>query len=127
MGTPNKIISGIKRIWGAGGNVPFSKIIMQDYDKALVAFGKVSRAGEKWYRGLANRSGHRNHSAGIKQAGWGGVRVKNLLLEKVGRYFNPQVEEAKDKRTKELTESLTAQAQMVEVSSDEEDGSDVDN
>ena len=127
MGTPNTIVSGIERIWGIGGNASSWKRIMQDCDKALVAFGKVFRAGEKMVPGLANRSGHQNHAAGRNQAGWGGVRVKNLLLEEVGRWLHPQEEEAKAERTKELIKSLTAQAQVVEVLSDEEDGSGVDN
>ena len=53
--------------------------------------------------------------------------MKNLLVEEVGRWFHPQAEEAKAKTTEELIESLAIQAQVVEVSSEEEDGSDVDN
>ena len=90
MGTPNTIVRGIERLWGTGGNVPSSRRIIQDCDKALIAFGIVFRAGGKMVPGLANRSGHRNHAAGRNQAGWGGVRVKNLLVEEVGRWLHPE-------------------------------------
>ena len=127
MGTPNTIVRGIERLWGTGGNVPSSERIMGDYNKALIAFGIVFRAGGKMVPGLANRSGHRNHAAGRNQYGWGGVRVKNLLLEEVGRWLQHRAEEAKAERTEELIELLATQAWVDEILSDEDDESDVDN
>ena len=83
MRTPNAIREGIRKIWGAEGDVPNSKRIMHDYNKVLGAFGTVYEAGGKMVPELANRSGHRNHAAGRNRMGWGGIRIKNLLAMEV--------------------------------------------
>ena len=86
MATPKTIVRGIERLWvtAEGGNVPSSDRIKHDCDKVLRAFGTVFRNGGKMVPGLANRSGHRNHVVGRNNEGWGGARVKNVLVEEIG-------------------------------------------
>ena len=84
--TPSKIVAGIERIYvNNGGNVPSSHRIIHDCRKALSAFASVYKHGGKMVPGLANRNGHRNLAKGRNTAGWGGIRVKNLFVEEVGR------------------------------------------
>ena len=127
MRIPKTIQWGIKRIWEAEGNVKFPKIIIHDCDKALRAFGVVYRAGGKMVPWLANHNGHRNHAAGRNKAGWGGVPVKNVLVEEVGRWLHRDAEEVKLERNAELIEIIQSQADQVEVPNDEEEDSEVDN
>ena len=54
MRTPKTIVEGIDKIWGAEGDIPNSKRIMHDCDKALNAFGVVYRAGGYMVPELAN-------------------------------------------------------------------------
>ena len=121
MQTPKTIVWGVVRLWGAEGNVTSLRRIIQDYDKALRAFGVVYRAGGKMIPGLANRSEHRNHAEGRNKEGWGGARVMNVLVEEVGRWLHCDAEDAKSERTTELIEFLQNQQREVEVLSDEED------
>ena len=80
MRTPLTIVDGIRRLWGAqGGNVPSSKRIMEDCDRALRAFGEVYAHGGKMVPGLASRNGHRNHIAGRNTDGWGGAARKKCV------------------------------------------------
>ena len=67
--------------------------------------------------GLANRNGHHNHAAGRNTAGWGGVRVKNLLVEEVNRWLHHHAISAKAERTDTVLMNLVAAG---EESSDEE-------
>ena len=99
MRTPLTIVQGIRRLWGEGGNVPSSERIMQDCDRALRAFSEVFEHGGAMVPGLANRNGHRNHAAGRNTAGWGGLRVKNLLVEEVDRWLHHHAISAKAERT----------------------------
>ena len=94
--TPLTIVSGINRIYGNDtGNVPSSKRIMQDTKKALNAFGAVYEHGGQMVPGLANRNGHRNLASGRNTEGWGGVRVKSLLVDEVGRWLHEDAVSAK--------------------------------
>ena len=81
MATPSTIVPGIKRIYrNNGGNVPCSWRIIQDCNKALLAFGIVHKHDDGMVPGLANRNGHHNLAASRNRAGWGVVCVKNLLV-----------------------------------------------
>ena len=91
MCTLNTIVEGILKIWGAEEDVPNSRRIIQDCDKALDTYGSVYCAGGKMVPQLANRSGHHNHAAGRNRMGWGGVRVENVLVEEIGRWLNPNI------------------------------------
>ena len=102
MRTPKTIQSGIQRIWGEVEGVPSSRRICDDCDRALAAFGIVYRAGGKMVPQLANRSGHRNHAAGRNSTGWGGVRVKNLLVAEIGRWLHADALQAKSERTADI-------------------------
>ena len=48
---------------------------------------------------LANRSGHRIHAAGRNSTGWGGVRVKNLLVVEIGRWLHSDAAQVKSEQT----------------------------
>ena len=102
MRTPKTIQSGIQRIWGEVEGVPSSRRICDDCDRALAAFGIVYRAGWKMVPQLANRSGHRNHAAGRNSTGWGGVRVKNLLVAEIGRWLHADALQSKSERTVDI-------------------------
>ena len=119
MRTPKTIVCGIMRLWGAEGNVPLLQRIIQDCDKALRDFRVVYRAGGKMVPGLANRRLHRNHAEGRNKDDWGGVRVRNMLVEEVGRWLHRDAEEVKSEQIAELIEFLQNQQQEVEVSSDQ--------
>ena len=106
MATPKMIAKGIQQLSGHDGNVPSSRRIMQDCDLALHAFRVVYRAGGKMIPGLANQSGHRNHTEGRNKEGLYGVRVKNVLREEVRRWLHLHTQEANAERTAELIESL---------------------
>ena len=108
MRTPLTIVEGIRRLWGQEGNVPSSRRIIQDCDRALRAFGEVYAHGGKMVPGLASRNGHRNHAAGRNTAGWGGVRVKNLLVEEVDRWLHHHAISAKAERTESVLLNLAA-------------------
>ena len=60
-------------------------------------------------RELASRSGHRNHAAGRNTDGWGGVRVKNLLKEEIGRWLHRDALEVKAERTAVFFQTLQFQ------------------
>ena len=123
LATPKTIVSGIRRLYGnEGGNVPSSRRIIQDCDKALRAFGVVYEHGGRMVPGLANRNGHRNIAAGRNRSGWGGVRVKNLLVQEVGRWLHADAVSAKNSRTVELLLTLGEE----NISSDEEEADDVE-
>ena len=117
MRTPSTIVSAIDRLWGEQGNVPSSERIMHDCDLALRAFGVVYEHGGKMVPGLANRNGHRNHAAGRNSEGWGGIRVKNLLVEEVNRWLHNHAISAKADRTETVLANL---AFADDESSDEE-------
>ena len=55
---------------------------------------------------LVNWSGHRNLAAGRNTTGWGGVQLKNLLDEEVGRWIHPHALEAKRERTAYIIRNL---------------------
>ena len=50
--------------------------------------------------------GHRNHVEGRNKEGWGGVRVKNVLREEVGRWLHLHAQKTQAEKTVDLTESL---------------------
>ena len=84
MATPGTIVEYMCRILGAEGNVPNSERICHNCENALIAFGVVYRNGENMVPELSNRVGRRNHAVGRNNTGWGGLRVKNLLVVEVG-------------------------------------------
>ena len=67
----------------------------------------VYEHGGRMVPGLANRNGHRNHILGRNTEGWGGIRIKNVLVEEVNRWLHRDAVEAKDERTKEVLMNLT--------------------
>ena len=77
--------------------------------------------------GLANRSRHRNHVVGRNNEGWGGVRVKNVLVEEIGRWLHSDAVDTKSERTEELIANLMNEALQVEEPIDSEQDSDDDN
>ena len=109
MATPNTIVKGILWIYGSKGNAPSSSQIIADYEKALNEFGKVYEAGGKMVHELVNQSGHRNHAAGRNTDGWGGVRVKNVLIDDIGWWLHRDALEVKSKRIVELIRTLKFQ------------------
>ena len=117
--TPLTIVSGIRRIYNdpTCSNVPCSKRIVQDCEKALTAFGAVYEHRGAMVPGLANRNGHRNIAAGRNTAGWGGVRVKNLLVSEVNRWLHADAVSAKNSRTADVIVRL---ARECDDASDEE-------
>ena len=119
--TPSTIVSGIKRIYGNdGGNVPSPRRIVQDCKKALDAFRVVYEHGGGMVPGLANRNGHRNLAEGRNTAGWGGLRIKNLLVAEQGRWLHEDAVSAKNSRTADILAQLAEE----EISSDEEKSDD---
>ena len=56
--------------------------------------------------GLANRNHHHNLAAGRNTAGWGGVRIKNLLVDEVGRWLHEDAVSAKNSRTLQIIKQL---------------------
>ena len=116
--TPSTIVSGVKRIYNnpIGSNVPSSKRIMQDCKKALTAFGLVYEHGGGMVPGLANRNGHRNLAEGRNTSGWGGARIKNLMVAEVGRWLHADALSTKNSRTTELI------VQIAGESTDSSDG-----
>ena len=112
-------MSGIQRIYNnaAGSNVPSSERIVHDCDKALLAFGAVYKHNGGMVPGLANRNGHRNVAEGRNTAGWGGVRIKNLLIAEIGRWLHEHAVSAKNSRTRDIIVQL---AEEYNNSSDEE-------
>ena len=122
MATPATIVSGIRRLYGnEGGNVPSSRRIVQDCNKALHAFGVVYEHGGGMVPGLADRNGHRNIAAGRNTAGWGGTRIKNLLVAEMGRWLHAHAVSLKNSRTA----SILTQLAREDYSSEEEDLDDV--
>ena len=71
--------------------------------------------------GLANRNGHHNLAAGRNTAGWGGVRIKNLLVDELGRWLHEDTVSAKNSRTLQIIEQLANECELSdeEVSEDE--------
>ena len=117
LATPKTIVRGINRIYGnEHGNVPSSHRIVQDCRKAIRAFHAVYMHGGGMVPGLANRNGHRNYAVGRNTSGWGGLRIKNLLVEETGRWLHPHAVSAKSSRTNELLVQLA----RVDLPSDEE-------
>ena len=103
MRMPLTIADRICRLWGTdGGNVPSSRRIMENCDRALCAFGIFYENGGKMVPGLANRNGHRNHAQGRNRAEWGGLRIKNVLVEEVDWWLHPGAVHIEDKRTLEI-------------------------
>ena len=88
--TSSTIVSGVQRIYNnpIGSNVPSSKRIMQDCKKALMAFGLVYKNSGVMVPGLENRNGHQTLAAGRNTSGWGGARIKNLMVAEVGRWLH---------------------------------------
>ena len=122
--TPSTIVSGIQRIYNnpASSNVPSSERIVQDCNKALSAFGTVYEHNGSMVPGLANRNGHRNVAAGRNTAGWGGIRIKNLLIAEIRRWLHPDAVSAKNSRTTEIIVQLAEECNNPsgeEVSDDE--------
>ena len=123
LATPNTIVLGINRLYGnEGGNVPNSKRIIQDCNRALRAFGIVYEHGGRMVPGLVDRNGHRNIAVGRNSAGWGGLRVKNLLVAEVGRWLHADAVSTKNSRTVELLLTLNED----NISSGEEEPDDVE-
>ena len=121
LATPKGIVSGTNRIYGnKHGNVPSSTRIVQDCRKAIRAFHDVYMHGGGLVPGLANRNGHRNYAVGRNTSGWGGLRIKNLLVDETGRWLHPHAVSAKSTRTNELLVQLA----RVDLPSDEESSDD---
>lgn len=119
--TPSTIVSGIKHLYGNDtGNVPSSRRIIHDCNKALQAFGVVHKYGGGMVPGLANRNGHRNLVEGRNTEGWGGVRIKNILVAENYRWLHEHAVSAKNSRTLEILEHLAGE----QISSDEESSND---
>ena len=87
--------------------MPNSRRILQDCDKIIYAFGVVYEAGGKMVPESGNHPGHRNHTSGRKRDSWRGVRVKNILMEEIGRLLDSDTLEVKIQRTAELIQTLT--------------------
>ena len=98
-----------------------SKRIMQDCKKVLNAFGSVYEHGGKMVPGLANRNGHRNLASGRNTSGWGGSRVKNLLVAELKRWLHTDAVSAKNSRTIEILVQIAGEE---DSSSGEESGDD---
>ena len=60
--------------------------------------------------GLANRNGHRNVAAGRNTDGWGGVRIKNLLVTEVDRWIHPDAVSAKNSRTENIIMQIAGES-----------------
>ena len=75
--------------------------------KAIRAFNDVHTHGGGMVPGLANRNGYRNHNVGRNTTGWGGLRIKNILVEEVGRWLHADAVSAKLERTTKLLVQLT--------------------
>jgi len=114
-------VEGIRRIYGNEGNVPSSKRIIEDCDLALNAFGVVYEHGGRMVPALANRNGNRNYAAGRNTVGWGGLRIKNVLMEEKRRWLHKHALEAKAERTKECLVAL-ALTDFSDDSSSDSDG-----
>ena len=71
--------------------------------------------------GLANRNGHRNIAAGRNTSGWGGLRIKNLLVAEQNRWLHPDAVSVKNSRTVEILTRLSCE----DYSSGEEGNDDV--
>ena len=71
--------------------------------------------------GLADRNGHQNIAAGRNTAGWGGIRIKNLLVAEIGRWLHADAVSVKNTRTA----SILTQLAREDYSSDEENLDDV--
>ena len=90
---------------------------MQDCSKALRSFGVVYEIGGAMVPELANRNGHRNIAAGRNTAGWGGIRLKKLVVAEIGRWLHEHAIDAKNGRTTQLLVQLAGE----DISSDEEE------
>ena len=122
LATPDTIVSGIRRIFGnTQGDVPCSKRIVEDCNKALHAFGVVYNHGGDMVPGLANRNGHRNIAAGRNTSGWGGLRVKNLLVAEKDKWLHTDAVSVKNSRTVEILTRISCE----DYSSGEEGNDDV--
>lgn len=75
---------------------------MQYYDKALVSFGVVHEADRKMVPELENCICHRKHIAGSNTDGWGGVKIKNLLVDEIGRWLHRKALVVKTQMTAKL-------------------------
>ena len=71
--------------------------------------GLVYEANGKMVPELGNHLRHRNHTAGRNRDSWGGLRVKNLLVEKIGHWLHLDALEVKIQRTAELIRTSTNQ------------------
>ena len=91
MRTPNEISTGIRRIFQEG-NVPSSNRILQDINKAAIAFRTVFQHQGRMVPGLANKSVHQNHAAGKKKVARGVLRVNNQLNEESCRWLHPRAQ-----------------------------------
>ena len=74
--------------------------------KGINAFGTVYEHCGRMVPGLANRNGHRNFAAGRNTEGWGGLRIKKLLVEEIDRWLHEDAVGAKDSRTTEILAQL---------------------
>ena len=92
-------------------------VSLRTVKKVLVSFGVVYEHHGAMVPGLANRNGHRNFAAGRNKSGWGGVRVKNLLVAEVDRWLHDDAVSAKSSRTHDLVVQI---AEESIDSSDEE-------
>ena len=96
LATPKTIVCCIKRTYGSvEGNVPSSRRIVQDCDKAIRTFNVVYTHGGGMVPGLTNRNSHRSHTIVRNTTSWGGVRIKNLLVAEVGRWLHDDAVSAK--------------------------------
>ena len=77
--------------------------------------------------GLVNQSGHHNYMIERNNEGWGGICVKNVLVEEVGQWLHFDAEIAKVTRTEELIQQLMIEALQVEEPIEDEQDSDDDN
>ena len=68
---------------------------------------------------LANRMGHRNVAAGMNGEGWGGVRVKNVLNQEVGRWLHDDASIVKSERTAEVLKRCLESEEISDDSSSE--------
>ena len=59
--------------------------------------------------GLSNRNGNRNLAAGRNTSGWGGLRIKNLLVAELNRWLHPDAVSVKNSRTVEILTRISCE------------------
>ena len=57
-----------------------------------------------------NRNGHRNLAAGRNTSGWGGARIKNVMVAEVGRWLHADDVSTKNTRTTDLIVQIAGES-----------------